>query len=101
MCRIDRIDRFLADWPDAAYGPAHIVLADANIEDGPIDLCIRLLETVLELREPHPDDVAFLERVDWYRDDARDELSATLDFLRAYRCIPETERIEPGDALCR
>ena len=33
----DRMEAFLEDYPQAAFGPAHIVLDDNNIEDVHLD----------------------------------------------------------------
>ncbi len=83
MCRVARIDRFLEEWPDAEYGPAHIVLSDCNLEDVHIDFC---------LAEFDKDD----EHIYW-----PGELEATRAFLSELRALPEDQRTEPGDRLCK
>jgi hypothetical protein len=96
MCSIARLDRFRDEWPEAEFGPAHIVLSDANLEDGHIDWCIALCDSVLD-GTPWPDD--------WtagniWEDHEREEIEATRSFLRELRAVPEDERVEDGDTFC-
>lgn len=105
MCRIVRIERFLGRWPDAEFGPAHIVLGDANVEDTHLDSSVALIDAILD-RSRIPvgltaRDLKMLDDLSWYEDHERQELAATRDFLLAYRVLPEDERgVEPGDMRC-
>ena len=36
----DAIKAFETRWPDSAYGPAHIVIADENVGDDSIQWCL-------------------------------------------------------------
>lgn len=90
----DLIERFNDEWPDAEYGPAHIVLADLNIEDGHIDWCLELLkaaifQTTAALTD---EDAAFMREMEMYRSCDPDELKATFDFLTSLRLVPRHER---------
>lgn len=98
MCYIARIEAFLREWPDADSGPGHVVLSDANIEDDNIDWCIALTEACLDDAKVRPEDREYVEQARLYHD--RDELEATLAFLRAYRAMPEDERTSTGDHFC-
>lgn len=88
----DAIEAFLRDWPDAEFGPAHIVLSDDNVEDGHIGWCLRLIDSTLSgTVDPSlvgdGDDLLGL-----YVDTPRDELEATKHFLQSLLDIPESER---------
>lgn len=96
MCRIAKIDRFLYEWPNAEFGPGHIVLSDANLDDECLDMCIQALDALLDggpwpehFGEPH-----------WWSDNDRAQLAATRTFLRELRALPEDARVETGDELC-
>ena len=94
----DRIEVFVEEWPDSAYGPGHIVLGDCNLLDGDLDWCRSLISAVLAHRKGEEscsltdDDRQFLTKLDWYRDDKTECLEATLEFLRELRVIPEDDR---------
>jgi hypothetical protein len=98
MCDIARIDRFLDDYPDAEFGPAHIVLSDANLKDWHIDWCLSLLDSLLD-GKPWPEDVKSIDP-SMYRNHLEEELRATQIFLRELRALPPTERVQPGDRIC-
>lgn len=69
----DKISAFLGVWPNAEFGPAHIVLGDDNIEDENIQWCLDNWET-------------------YKRDHPEDELNATRVFLHELLQIPEAIR---------
>jgi hypothetical protein len=73
---LDKIDRFLADYPRANYGPAHIVLSDHNLYNDHIDYCLDAIETGEYDTHNH----------------GPEEIAATRRFLRSLRDIPEEER---------
>ena len=100
MCRIATIDAFLQQWPDAEFGPGHIVLSDANLEDENIDWCIGLIEAVFDRSKAKAEDMELLESLDWYARCEREELVATAAFLRELRATPENARVGPSDKLC-
>jgi len=99
MCQIAKIDAFVSEWPDSGSGPAHIVISDANLRDGDIDWCLSLFDSLIE-GTPWPEDETKLPR-SLYAKCSHEELRATRDFLRTLRALPESERVQPGDRLCR
>jgi len=99
MCNVARIDAFLARWPNAEFGPAHIVLGDANIEDHNLQYCAALCRQWLGV-EPK-EDVGLWSAVDGWADHKREEIEATLRFLEDFLLIPHDQRVEPGDVLCK
>lgn len=103
MCSVAKIERFREQWPDSDYGPAHILIVDKNIEDDHIDWCIKICGAVLSHSSEGlpPKEIKMLNDVNWWADHEREEVEATLAFLREYRMIPEDARVEPGDRLCR
>jgi hypothetical protein len=72
----EKIERFLLDWPEAESGPAHIVLADLNLEDYWIHSCLQGCEK---------------------SDRPADEIKATVAFLQELLQIPEDDRCEGLD----
>src|SRR4051812_7795569 len=80
---LDSIDRFLARWPLAATGPAHVILSDYNWLDANIDFCLRVIA-----RNHFA-----------YEGGRGDEAQATWDFLRALRDTPERERVAAMEEL--
>lgn len=97
MCKIRRIDEFLAEWPKAEWGPGHCVLSDANIADCDLDWSLSQLDSLLD-GTPWPAETGLWASL--YDDHPRDELFATRAFLRSFREIPPAERVEAGDVLC-
>lgn len=98
MCRIVRFEPFLAEWPQAEFGPAHVNLSDANVDDADLDLTLAVLDSLLD-GAPWP--ARFGLTPAFYSDCDRDEMTATRAFLREYRELPEEQRgHEPGDSLC-
>lgn len=51
---LDQIDAFVAQWPDAAFGPAHIVLSDYNLDDHCLGYCTALCDYAATLFPDHP-----------------------------------------------
>ncbi len=102
MCSVARIERFLDDWPRAEFGPAHVVLADANVDDSNLAWCAGLCRQWLGLepRSSDPSEVKMWRDVGGWADHERVEIEATLAFLEDYALTPEAERIQPGDTLC-
>jgi hypothetical protein len=92
----DKIEAFLEKYPDAEYGPAHIVLADDNLLDGHILWCIGLAKAAI-YRDPKylvdPDeDVELMRKLDWYGDQPIGCLYATIEILEELLKIPEDDR---------
>lgn len=91
LCR-----EFTKRWPDAEWGPAHIVLSDYNLSDGHIEWCVALCRAALTHDARHllePGDLSMMQKLDWYESHRREELQATLDFLECILLpIPEDER---------
>ena len=75
---LDACDDFARRWPRAAYGPAHIVIDDNNVDDGSLNWC--------------------LDNWDKYAGDEKErvertaEYEATKAFLRELLTWPESER---------
>lgn len=99
------LEEFLADWPNARWGPAHIVLEDGNILDEDIDACMRLIEAILAKRRGKKlpkltvQDKKLLDELNWYEGkDGNEtaELVATLAYLKEYRKLSVDERGELG-----
>jgi hypothetical protein len=87
-----KLDEFCELWPGAAFGPAHIVLSDANVEDEHLDYCIRGCEALLLGDRNHlPESDRYLYDLHCGEIDAA-ELAATVEFLRSLRRIPEAGR---------
>ena len=89
------IDEFLDEWPDAEFGPAHIVLSDGNVEDHHVDWCLGLLGVVLDGEpwldpSPHPFSPAMYMEED--SPGTREEWLATREYLRELRSVPVEER---------
>ena len=72
------INDFCKAWPNAEYGPAHVVLSDYNLED-------EFIESALAALRDAPM--------------AEDERQATTKFLRALLLLPEGYRCLDGDKL--
>jgi hypothetical protein len=87
----DGIQRFTTEWPDAEFGPAHIVLSDFNVGKGHVRWCLALIALEQErrgLRADNPyadalgaDDVAHFGH-GFYSDCDGTELAETETFLR-------------------
>jgi len=112
---IERCRLFVDEWPDAEFGPAHIVLADYNLEDHHLRWCLGLCRAALSHDErdlltpyevgtfidPHTrttyakpaGDRLFMDRMDWYRRCDRDELAATIGLLEQLLTLPEAQRV--------
>jgi hypothetical protein len=100
----DRIEAFLAEWPSAEWGPAHIVLSDDNVDDGNLTSCRTLAQAALlhsveglsveglSVEDLSAEDCAFMEKIGWYADHEPVELRATIEFLDTLLAVPEDER---------
>lgn len=91
-----KIEAFLQEWPDAEYGPAHIVLGDYNLGDGHLNWCIAIARAVLSGKSedlPHRGDLDFMEQLNWYRPVNREELEATISFLQELLAMPEERHL--------
>lgn len=73
---LERIDRFVAVYPQARQGPAHVVLSDYNFDNRCIAYCLRCIHH-------HEFDM---------RGHTDQEIEATRLFLQGLRDIPEAER---------
>lgn len=81
---LNMIDAFLEKWPNAEWGPAHVVLSDYNLENEWLDSCMKSLEFAMQTIESGQHNGYLAERLD--------ELFATLNFLQELKAIPESER---------
>jgi hypothetical protein len=80
---IQKIDEFLTQWPDAEYGPAHVILSDYNLEDHWFSGIMNQLEFAMQQIETGENK---------YPTHSKEELFATLQFLRELLIIPEDDR---------
>lgn len=89
---MSRIDDFRNKWPDAEFGPGHIVLSDGNIEDGHIDFCLAILDYLIDGKlSPDAPTKEWME--DLYREEGDpEEWKATREFLTEFKKLPEEER---------
>lgn len=92
----DKIECFLESYPNAEFGPAHIVLSDDNVLDAHIKWCLGLAKAALS-RNPNdlfdlPSDIDTMNHHDWYSEENPDELQATVTFLEELLQIPEDVR---------
>lgn len=82
---IEKIHAFLKQWPEAEYGPAHIILSDYNLEDHWFDVIFAKIDEAKATLE------ASL-RSEYVYSVSAYELNATERFLRELREIPEDQR---------
>ena len=92
----DKIEAFLEVYPQASWGPAHLVLDDDNVDDYNIKWCLGLAKAALshdpnDLFDPE-EDIINMNRMDWYEDEDPQELQATVEFLERLLEIPENVR---------
>jgi hypothetical protein len=73
-----RIDDFNERWPEAPYGPAHIVLDDYNVLDGHVWFCLDRLERY--------------DPADYPSEHTQEERKATKELLEWLLRVPEEER---------
>ena len=92
----NKIEQFLESYPDAEFGPAHVVLSDDNVGDVHIKWCLGLAKSALSKNANDltdlPDDINFMDRLDWYSDNDPESLQATVEFLEELLKIPEDIR---------
>lgn len=99
------VDDFLDEWPDAEFGPAHIVLSDFNCEPAFIRQCLGMISGELARRgatvpaPSHPDELRGAQELQagrlgqdpaFYSDCDASELAATARFLREW-LLPRVE----------
>jgi len=86
---VDNIAEFVARYPGASWGPAHIVLEDDNINSDFIFQCLMDTAHVLVFRSVLCATGKPTENDTMYPDHSLEELGATADFLarmlRSYR----------------
>lgn len=80
---LKKVDRFLEQYPNAEYGPAHVVLSDYNFEDEWLNSCMTGLEFAMQMIESGQESRP---------SHSIEELFATLNFLRELKATPEDER---------
>ena len=71
-CRV-----FLDRWPEAEYGPAHIVVADYNFEPGHLQWCSGVVWAIQEARRTQPASIP----IELYQRNSDAELEATSRLL--------------------
>lgn len=103
------VEAFIREWPDAEFGPAHIVLSDMNCEEGHIRWCLGLIagelrrrgrtvaiEHIDEQRGANDLQSGRILKPDMYADSDEAELNATTAFLRDW-LLPRTAAVESSD----
>ena len=85
---VELCDLFTEEWPNAAYGPAHIVLDDYNLEPDDIAWCLTLTTASLtgDLWGLDEDQIGLLYDLRFYENNPRAELVATKVFLTSLLC---------------
>ena len=73
-----KLDEFVGNWPEAAYGPAHIVVDDYNVGDEHVWFCLDRLESY--------------DPKDYASEHTPEELAATKKLLEWLLTVPESER---------
>jgi len=91
----DKLEAFADKYPDSRWGPAHIVIEDANVNDHHIKWCLGLIRAALS-RNPadlyEAGDVGFMGRMAWYEEQDKEELKATAVLLEELLTIPAEAR---------
>jgi hypothetical protein len=87
----DFIEAFRQKWPRSEFGPAHIVIADDNLEDEHIKWCIALCDSILD-GAPWPENWDYGH---YWPDHEREEFVATREFLRELLAWPLDDRLGP------
>jgi hypothetical protein len=83
------IEEFLERWPNAEWGPAHVVLSDWNLDDEFIESSLRRIASALGESDPVDG-----EDVEHYRENhPQNELLATRYLLNGLLAIPEDDRL--------
>lgn len=94
----DKIEAFVDEHSQAAFGPAHSVVDDDNVDDGSIYYCLRMFyamfpEDAKPIPDPIPPEVIEIGDIDYYKSNFDlDEMYATMKFLETLLEIPEKER---------
>jgi hypothetical protein len=92
----DKIEAFLEKYPQASWGPAHVVLEDDNTDDYNIKWSLGLAKAALSHDSNdlfHPEeDIITMNKMEWYEDEDPKELQATVAFLEELLEIPENVR---------
>lgn len=89
----DAIEAFVLAYPQAEFGPAHIVLADDNVDNGNIQESLKFTHAVLSGDMTGCNDwQQRLIQSGAYIDNNPDELAATCVFLEYLLTIPEDDR---------
>ena len=78
---IDRIAEFVARYPGALWGPAHIVLEDKNLDSGYVEGCLQDTVNTLVIRSGLCVRKLTIDDHHLYPDHSLEELAATADFL--------------------
>lgn len=91
----DALEVFCDEWPDAEYGPAHVVLGDSNVDDGCVKTCLKMTRAALTRSTDglSADERALLDELGWYQENhTAEELAATAAFLERLLETPEDDR---------
>lgn len=90
---IKMIDAFLEVWPQASFGPGHIVLDDWSLLDENIEMCINLAKAAVG-KSDVPYYIEWAEEMEYLTDHSADEINSTIAFLEMLSYISEDTRYE-------
>jgi hypothetical protein len=90
----DAIEAFAKRWWNSQFGPAHIVIADDNVGDDHILMCIRLAEAALskDMSGLSEWEMGSYTACHGWDDHDPEELEATIEFLKLLLLVPEEGR---------
>ena len=83
----DAIEAFNEKWPQAEFGPAHIVLSDCNIENDHLASCMKDLDNMMRFGKRTRNGICYR-----YWEAPWEEIVATGLFILQLRMVPEEER---------
>ena len=81
----DKIEAFCEKWPDAEFGPGHILFSDCNVDDDDIKSCLQRCDSARRQD-------AYWIGLPWYESQEEGELEATAAFLRELLEVPQDVR---------
>ncbi len=89
----DAIEAFLKKWPNSDYGPAHVVIADDNVEVYNIQSCLDEWDNHWSVTGIST--LPFQESGEHLKHDP-EELAATKEFLKELLTWPIEDRLGPN-----
>lgn len=90
---LEKLDAFAENWPGTAFGVAHAVIDDSNVDNASLDRTIERLYAFLELDEERWNRSSPGISMAHYLDDWEPmEIIATIQLCQELRALPEAER---------